>query len=330
MTVRSVLNNFNRCFLICGIGSINYNQGDFKTTMMLYVLRYLIICVGFLTFYNANIWVINGDSEILELTSLIIICCFELLMIGKFISNICRVFFDKKLSTVLTKLEKIHEKLIQLNVVRPIKIKIKINWFIIVLWLISNVCECVSFCEYILLILYIKWLVNKINEQILEKYSTISTLRDLYLEVIECLNDINRSIYGLSGIVGLIGTNVVQVITILYRYIIFPGNYINDDYTVYALIILSMKIFNVIIFYKIGDITENEINRMRFVLHHRSVIERNPRIKRQIKYFMLRRLHQHYNFELYGICQINSKKLLILSNKVCAYLFIQILFKLNK
>jgi hypothetical protein len=104
--------------------------------------------------------------------------------------------------------------------------------------------------------------VNKINEQILEKYSTISTLRYMYLEVIECLDDINGSIYGLSGIVGLIGANIVQIIGILYRNIIFPGNYIDDDYTAYALILLSMKILNVIIFYKIGDITEKEVFKL--------------------------------------------------------------------
>ncbi|XP_060847128.1 uncharacterized protein LOC132926751 [Rhopalosiphum padi] len=315
MTVRSVLNNFNRCFLFCGIGSINYNQGSLKTTVMFNVLRYFIICVSVVGIYDANIWVTKEDSDMTEITSIIAITCFELMLIGKFASNMCRIFFDEQLFLTLTKLEKIHEKLIQMNVVE---------------WFFSNVCHCVAFCEYILLILYIKWLVNKINDQILERYATISTLRDLYLEVIECLDDINRSINGLSVIFGLIGANVVQIITVLYRYIIFPGNYINDDYTVYAFIILSTKIFNIILFYKIGDITEKEINRMSHVLHQRFTIERNPRIKRQIKFFILRRLHEHYHFKLYGIYQINLRQLLILSNKVCAYLFIQILFKLNK
>ncbi|XP_060847138.1 uncharacterized protein LOC132926761 [Rhopalosiphum padi] len=255
----------------------------------------ILTCIG--RIYDANKWMSNEDSEMTELTSFILIICYELSLIGKFISNICRLFFDKKLSTVQ--------------------------------WLILNLCQCVAFCEYILLILYIKWLVNKINDQILKRYSTISTFRDMYLEVIECLNDINSSIYGLSGIVGLIGVNVVQIITILYRYIIFPRNNINN-YTFYAFIILSSKIFNVILFYKIGDITEKEINRMSLVLHQRSIIERNPAIKRQIKCFILRRLHERYRFELYGIYQINLRQLLILSNNICVYLFIQILFKLNK
>ncbi|XP_060847172.1 LOW QUALITY PROTEIN: uncharacterized protein LOC132926785 [Rhopalosiphum padi] len=168
------------------------------------------------------------------------------------------------------------------------------------------------------------------DPQILERYSTISTLRDLYLKVIECLNYINRSIYGLSSIVVLSCANVVQIIGILYRSILFPEGNVNDDYFVLVLIELSIKIVNVILLYEIENITGKEINQMSLVLHQRSVIERNPRIKRQIKLFILRRFHEHYHFELYGICQINLRQLLILSNKVCAYLFIQILLKLNK
>jgi len=59
MTVRSVLNKFNRCFLVCGIGSINYNQGNFKTTVWFYVLRYFIICISFVVIYDVNKWVIG-------------------------------------------------------------------------------------------------------------------------------------------------------------------------------------------------------------------------------------------------------------------------------
>ncbi|KAE9537301.1 hypothetical protein AGLY_006324, partial [Aphis glycines] len=197
-------------------------------------------------------------------------------------------------------------------------------------WLISNICPFVALFEYILLILYIKWLVNKINGHIMEGYSTISTLRDMYLDVVECLNNVNRSIYGLSGIVGLIGTNVVQILNTLYRRLFFPTENLDDVDMITSLIELSIKIINIILLYKIGHITEKEVNRMSLVLHKRSVIERNPRIKRQIKYFILRRLHEHYRFEMYGMCQINLRQLLTLSNKLCSYLVIQILFKLNK
>jgi hypothetical protein len=66
---------------------------------------------------------IKKDKEMSEVTSLIIISCYGLMMIGKFISIIWRVFFDKKLSIILFKLKKNHEKLIRLNMAGPMKIK---------------------------------------------------------------------------------------------------------------------------------------------------------------------------------------------------------------
>ncbi|CAI6350550.1 unnamed protein product [Macrosiphum euphorbiae] len=65
-----------------------------------------------------------------ELTSIIMISCFELIFIGKFLPYIWRIFFDNQLSIVLTKLETIHEKLLRLNVVGPITIKM--NWIYII------------------------------------------------------------------------------------------------------------------------------------------------------------------------------------------------------
>ncbi|XP_060847103.1 uncharacterized protein LOC132926717 [Rhopalosiphum padi] len=299
------------------------------------------------------------DNELFEVTSLIIICCYELMIVGKFVSIIWRIFFDNQLSIILSKLEKIHEKLIRLNMVEMIEIKM--NWFFIIgiivhilssiitplLWLYISIknaeminmvnwiwltaCECGSFYEYILLILYIQRMVYMINENIPERNTCLSTFRDMYLEVLECLNHINRSIYGLPVIVAFIFGNICDIIKWTYNHLLFPRTYINDQYYfLLASIELLLKIANVIILYGVGHVTEKEINRMTLVLHQRSVIERNPRIKRQIKIFILRRFHEYYRFELYGICQINLRKLLILINKTIAYLIIQIMFKLNK
>jgi len=65
-----------------------------------------------------------------EVTSLIVISCYELMIIGKFLSIIWRIIFDNQLSIILSKLEKIHEKLICLNMAGPMKIKI--NWLFII------------------------------------------------------------------------------------------------------------------------------------------------------------------------------------------------------
>eukprot|EP00102_Acyrthosiphon_pisum_P026142 XP_016663352.1 PREDICTED: uncharacterized protein LOC100571686 isoform X1 [Acyrthosiphon pisum] len=292
-----------------------------------------------------------------ELTSIIMISCFEIIFIGKFVSHIWRIFYDNKLSIVLTNLETIHEKLIRLNVVGTINIKI--NWIYIigiilnvmygilqtvrmkninqnitihylVIITVTNTCHSVVFYEHILLILYTKWIVFKINEKIPERGSCLSTYRDLYLDVIECLNDVNKSIYGLSAIVSFIAANISNIIIIIYGRVLFPRGYDQNQIRIIPLIDLLKTTTNILTLYMIGHATEKEINGMSLVLHQRSVIERNPRIKRQIKFFLLRRLHEHFHFKLYGMCHINLRQLLILSNGAIGYLVIQILFKLNK
>jgi len=63
-----------------------------------------------------------------------------------------------------------------------------------------------------------------INQQTQLIISTISAFifRDLYLEVIECLNDINRSIYGFPVIVSFIASiNVGLIFFLLFHTVIF-------------------------------------------------------------------------------------------------------------
>ncbi|CAI6351127.1 unnamed protein product [Macrosiphum euphorbiae] len=193
---------------------------------------------------------------------------------------------------------------------------------------VVNTCQIAVFNEYILLILYTRWLVYTINEQIPERRSCLSSFRDMYLEIVECLNDVNKSIHGLTAIVVFIVANVAEIIDLIYCQVLFPREY--ETLLVYPLASSLTCATKVLILYMIGHSTEKEINRMSLVLHQRSVIERNPRIKRQIKFFLLRRLHEHFHFQLYGMCHINLRQLLILTNSAIGYLVIQILFKLNK
>jgi len=126
--------------------------------------------------------------------------------------------------------------------------------------LATNICECVAFYEYILLILYIQWMVYIINEQIPIRYSIISTYRDMYLKVIECLNDINRSIYGIPGILGFVSANVGDTIFVLYTRIIFaPTAQELRDVFVLNIITLITKLFNVILLYAVGHATKKEV-----------------------------------------------------------------------
>jgi len=120
---------------------------------------------------------------------------------------------------------------------------------------VINTCKFVIFYEYILLIIYTRWIVFKINEQIPERRSCLSTFRDMYLEVVECLNDVNKSIYGLPAIIAFIAANVADIIYIICRLILFPR------YQLYALPNekLLLSIVNVLTLYTIGHATEKEV-----------------------------------------------------------------------
>jgi len=58
-----------------------------------------------------------------DVTSIVMIFFYETMYIGNVVSKMWRIFFDNQLSLVLTKLEAIHEKLIHMNMVKPMKIK---------------------------------------------------------------------------------------------------------------------------------------------------------------------------------------------------------------
>jgi len=81
----------------------------------------------------------------------------------------------------------------------------------------------------------------------------------MYWEVIECLHQVNRSIYGVPAIVGFIGANVAEIILIIYGHLLFPRDYIDDPHLVISFIALLMRKVNVIVLYTIGDSTEKEV-----------------------------------------------------------------------
>jgi len=92
----------------------------------------------------------------------------------------------------------------------------------------------------------------------------------MYLEVIECLNNVNRSIYGLPVIVSFVIGNICEIIRTMYSHILFPRDYFSKSFTHYqyylarAIILLLMKIVNVIMLYVIGHVTEKEVFKNYF------------------------------------------------------------------
>ncbi|CAH1724898.1 unnamed protein product [Aphis gossypii] len=116
-----------------------------------------------------------------------------------------------------------------------------------------------------------------INDNILERKSCLSTLKDMHLKIIECLNHVNRSIYGMPVIVGFIAGTIGEIIILLYNSLLFPEDSINDIYhIVLASMGLLVKIANLIVLYGIGHFTEQEINRISLVLYQLYVIEKTP------------------------------------------------------
>jgi len=65
---------------------------------------------------------------------------------------------------------------------------------------VSNICECVAFYEYMLLILYVQWMVYIINEQILKRRFCVSTGGFLLLTFMSSLTRIVNVIllYGIG------------------------------------------------------------------------------------------------------------------------------------
>ncbi|KAE9537371.1 hypothetical protein AGLY_006394 [Aphis glycines] len=266
---------------------------------------------------------LNSDAflEVFDITLVVLIICIEL------------IYIEQVLFVVLSKLKTIHGALIELNVVRPMKIKM--NWlctigiflnftgFNIHLLILYNK-TCILRKQLLLIkscICLVRW-YHVINEHILERRLYKSILRDIHLDVIECLKD--GSIYGISAIVGFVASNISQIILTNYNQKIFSRNINTEVELVDVTISILTILMNIMVLYGMSHATEKEINRMSLVFYQRSVIEKIPRIKLQIKFIILRRLHEHYHFGLYGICHINPKQLLILSNKAFAYLVIQI------
>jgi len=113
-------------------------------------------------------------------------------------------------------------------------------------------------------------MVYIINEQIPKRYSTISTYRDMYLEVIECLNDINRSIYGVPTILSFISAYICDAIFILYTWVIFTPTHnmiIKDEFAL-QIITLTMKLFNIILLFGVGEATKKEVFMIYFIRYN--------------------------------------------------------------
>jgi len=143
-------------------------------------------------------------------TSLILMSCFEFVVIGQVISHMWHLFIDKKLSMALSKLEAVNKILIQLNVVRPMKVKMK--WFFIV----GVILNCIGFNIHTVMIIkrrfnqnvqsYISPVINNIIQYLILMYKAIKINRQL-----NCLLLFNVNFISLFYLVNLLKVTIIII-----------------------------------------------------------------------------------------------------------------------
>jgi len=94
----------------------------------------------------------------------------------------------------------------------------------------------------------------------------------MYLEVIECLHQVNRSIYGFPGIVAFIAANVADIILTIYGDLLFPRDYVDDSYLVVSVTWLLKRTVNVLTLYMIGDATEKEVFILYYIIYYLNLL----------------------------------------------------------
>lgn len=103
-------------------------------------------------------------------------------------------------------------------------------------------------------------MISMISYNILERKSCLSTLRDMYLEIIECLNHLNKLIYGMPVIVVFIAGTIGDIIISIYSNLLFPEDYFNDRFHIVLNVIeLLVGTANLILLYGIGHFTEQKV-----------------------------------------------------------------------
>jgi len=88
------------------------------------------------------------------------------------------------------------------------------------------------------------------------------------MEILECLNHVNRSIYGMPVIVTFIAGNIGEIILLIYDDLLFPEDSANNSYHVTVTVIeLLLKIVNLIVLYGIGHFTEQEVFNIILIIY---------------------------------------------------------------
>jgi len=115
--------------------------------------------------------------------------------------------------------------------------------------------------EYHIVIMFIHWSLHKINKE-LEKSSTpISALLSVHTVAVDCLCDVNRSIFGISILLNCIMRSIAAVVVIIYVKLFIPVNSNVQKWgSTLAVLCVFIKLLNLFALYFLAYITEKEVN----------------------------------------------------------------------
>lgn len=175
-----------------------------------------------------------------------------------------------------------------------------------VIVLVAEIGKNIGYYEYLWLLLCIQKTMFKINEELLKKNrNSVSDFGKLYTNILECIRDLNNSIYGIPVLISFIGGYIADAVIVTYYHILFNGLFMKYKKSpTIAILNVSLKLINICLLFGVCSCTTKQviilyfyfikpkinnlivcvlqINRISLVLQERSLIETDPKVHRQV------------------------------------------------
>lgn len=108
--------------------------------------------------------------------------------------------------------------------------------------------------------IYIQWIVYKINKELRKNTTSLNELVNVYMNVLDCLLDLNRSIFGISVLTNIIASNLANIIFATYTQIFIYRETMHMDWKLFfAALFVFVKLLDLFLLYLIAHITEKEV-----------------------------------------------------------------------
>lgn len=106
-----------------------------------------------------------------------------------------------------------------------------------------------------------QWTLYKINNEMDKPSTSIRIFLKLYTIVMDCLQDINRSIYGVSILMNNILANIAFIVyaVLIYIFIPYQMKKLSNWSLFFDIIVICLKIFDLFLLYFLAHITVKEV-----------------------------------------------------------------------